>query len=202
MSPGPPATERWLALDTSAAGNIAKLGYLPQLATRINLLITPAVAAELRDVRNMPSRAEQPQRTIIPDQPYVRELAPRPEVMAALKLGLAGLDPGETETIALARSYGGITVGLDDAAARSRAVEHGVNVTGVVGIVAALHRAGLATRSPEEDLRLLLKDDPSYYMRGMRLTPTVREVFFEMCHGVRDLTFRLERASGDDALGL
>ena len=88
--------------------------------------------------------------------------------------GPPAVDPGEREAIALALATGA-TVVLDDRRGRRRARSLGVPLTGTLGVLLALHRAGHANRRFAEDLDAL---DAT----GMYLTPDLKRRVMERLH--------------------
>lgn len=80
-------------------------------------------------------------------------------VRAATRIEPLNLDKGETEAIALAQELHAFAVLLDDSAARQKARERGVRVTGTVGI---LERAAAANLI---DLTIAIRElqETSYY---------------------------------------
>jgi len=84
---------------------------------------------------------------------------------------------GEKEAIALALDLSALVV-LDDKRARSYARRVGLRLTGTLGVLLRLHRMGLASRTLEEDLRLLEEAD-------MRITPELRRMVLAADPGKR-----------------
>lgn len=78
---------------------------------------------------------------------------------------------GEKEAIALALDLNALVV-LDDKRARGHARRMGLRLAGTLGVLLRLHRLGFATRSLEEDLRLLDASD-------MRITPELKRKVLE-----------------------
>jgi predicted nucleic acid-binding protein len=112
--------------DTScliALSNIGRLDILRQVCR--NILVTPEIAEEYGD--ELP-----PWITVVP----VRD---REKTMLIQK----NLDPGESSAIALALETEAPLLILDDAQARSFAVELGLTITGTLGILIAAYRQGI-----------------------------------------------------------
>lgn len=81
------------------------------------------------------------------------------------------IGPGERDTIALALEIGTTAV-MDDRRGRRRARDLGVPLTGTLGVLQALHRAGLASRTFAEDLDALTE-------AGMYLTDDLKRRMIE-----------------------
>lgn len=99
-----------------ALAQIGVLDLLPRLFQRI--VIPPAVRRELITV-SPPTWIEQPAQSYPPD----------PRIRAA------GLDPGESEAIAMALAIGAGGILLDDLAARLVAERLGLTVIGTLGVL-------------------------------------------------------------------
>lgn len=97
---------------------------LPKLFDRV--LIPDAVHRELRS-----AGAPAPIKRLIADAPAWLEARPTPEIAPALR----HLDAGEREAISLAMSVGADLVLLDERKGRRAAREHGLRVSGTLGVI-------------------------------------------------------------------
>jgi predicted nucleic acid-binding protein len=106
----------------------------------------------------------------IPDLTWVEVRKATTHHLQRVVDGPPTIDSGEAEAIALALGER-TSVVIDDLKGRERARRLGVNVTGILGELMALHTFGFAAmyshRSPEEDIDLLGQ-------AGMRLTDELR----------------------------
>jgi len=129
-----------------------RLGYLPALRELHGGIVIPqAVARELGSRPGMPA-------SIAPNLEWVETREARTELLQRVHEGPPSVDSGEAEAIALALGERA-TVVVDDLPGRVRARRLGVNLTGTIGEVLALHRVGLTSlysrRTIEEDLHVL-----------------------------------------------
>ena len=122
--------------DTSPIRALSHLQRLDLLAALYGeVLIPPAVAAEL----------ENPASTLpivrVASIPAVRVEAPTdPAQIARFR---AGLDPGESEALALAIEVGASLILMDEAAGRAVARTLGIEPVGVLGVLVRAKNAGL-----------------------------------------------------------
>jgi predicted nucleic acid-binding protein len=138
----------YVVSNISPISNLAIIGRLDLLRTRFGKILIPtAVRAELGRLSHSEARqaieealrlgwlAVQP----IGDQDMIRVLS-------------SSLDGGEAEAIALAVEISADWIILDEADGRKAASRAGLNVTGVLGILArAKHRGEIALLKPELD---------------------------------------------------
>jgi hypothetical protein len=114
-----------------ALAQIDRLWLLPQLFEKV--VVPPAVALEVVSTVGVPNW-------------FVSHAPPLPIDIRILE---ASLDAGETEAIAVALALGAEVV-LDDLQARRLALELGVPVVGVIGLISRAKRHGLvATIRPD-----------------------------------------------------
>lgn len=124
--------------DTSPLSNLAKIGYLFLIREQFGSVVVPgAVWAELMRLPAGLARAAI----------WDGRVAGWIVVRAVLDRGLAGvlrerLDAGEAETIALAVELGAGSVLMDERLGRRRALEFGLTVQGVLGILLRAKRDG------------------------------------------------------------
>lgn len=107
----------------------------------------------------------------VPALAWIERRTPTVGDVRLVASGPPAVDPGEREAIALALATGA-TVVLDDRGGRRRARRLGVTITGTLGVLLALHRAGHANRRFAEDLDAL---DAT----GMYLTPDLKRRVIE-----------------------
>ena len=105
---------------------------------------------------------------------WIERRSPAAGDVRLVAAGPPAVDLGEREAIALALAAGA-TVVLDDRRGRRRARSLGVPITGTLGVLLALHRAGHANRRFAEDLDAL---DAT----GMYLTPDLKRRVMERLH--------------------
>ena len=132
--------------DTSPLIFLDHLGYLPQVKLRHDLITTPEVVRELNS-------KEGGAGSRVPQLSWLEQRAPQATFKDLVEQEVS-LGAGETSVIALGLQLG-LTVVLDDGAARRFAMTKGLPLTGTLGVVVKLHRQELATRSLEQDLRAL-----------------------------------------------
>jgi predicted nucleic acid-binding protein len=114
---------------------IDAIGALPNLFERI--FIPAAVEAELID-----AEAPEEVRTWIGQAPAWLEVRPNPEP-ANSSLDERDLDEGERAAIALARAVSADLILMDDRAGVAVAQQHGLRVTGTLGVLELAARRGL-----------------------------------------------------------
>ncbi|MGF1472373.1 MAG: hypothetical protein ACFB50_11640 [Rubrobacteraceae bacterium] len=136
------------------------LGYADLLPELHQILVPPAVVEEVIALPGEPGSG-------IPKEKWVERRAPRIETLRKIENEMTECR-GEKEAIALALDLSALIV-LDDKRARSYARQVGLRLTGTLGVLLRLHRLGLASRSLEEDLRLLEEAD-------MKITPELRRM--------------------------
>ncbi len=113
-------------LDTSPLISFHQIGRLELLQSLFDVIVAPpAVAREIR-----------PSLGLLPSWVSERHPVSIPELALAL-------DPGEREAIALAVQHSADVVVLDDLAARRKAKQLGLDVTGSAGLLVLAHRRGL-----------------------------------------------------------
>jgi predicted nucleic acid-binding protein len=95
---------------------------------------------------------------------FVERLSPDPANVDLVAAGTPSIEAGEREVIALALGTGATAV-MDDRRSRGRRL--GIPLTGTLGVLAALHYAGQAHQSFEQDLDTLDQ-------AGMYLTDDLR----------------------------
>lgn len=122
--------------DTSPVGALAHLGRLDLLATMYGeVWVPPAVAHELAN----------PRRESFPpiDAPSLGFVVRVPADAARVAaLGRRDLDPGESEAIALALEVGADLLLIDEYDGRGVAVELGIGIKGVLGLLIDAKLAG------------------------------------------------------------
>lgn len=156
-----PVSEKELAVfDASPLVFFDVLGYADLLPELHQVLVPPAVVEEVIALPEEPGSG-------IPEEEWVERRAPRTETLRKIESEMTE-GRGEKEAIALALDLSALIV-LDDKRARNYARRVGLRLTGTLGLVLRLHRLGLASRSLEEDLRLLEEAD-------MRITPELRQM--------------------------
>ncbi|WP_119068763.1 DUF3368 domain-containing protein [Rubrobacter indicoceani] len=153
--------------DTSPLVFLDVLGYASLLAEIHVVFVPPAVAEELAASPGEPGSG-------IPEEAWVEVREPEAGILRTVE-GEMTEGRGEKEAIALALTLGVLVV-LDDKRARRHARRMGLRLTGTLGVLLRLHRLGLATRSLEEDLRLLEEAD-------MRITPDLKRRILEAGEG-------------------
>jgi predicted nucleic acid-binding protein len=132
------------------------LGYLHTLRELHRVVIPEAVARELEKHPGAPAGSA-------PSLEWVERRTPATVAVRRVVSQPPSLDAGERETIALAlEAGGGATAVIDDRRGRKRARNLEVPLTGTLGVLQALHRAGHADRSLAEDLDAL--DDAGMYL--------------------------------------
>lgn len=136
------------------------LGYADLLPELHQVLVPPAVVEEVIALPGEPGSG-------IPEEEWVERRAPRVGTLRKIESEMTE-GRGEKEAIALALDLSALIV-LDDKRARNYARRVGLRLTGTLGLVLRLHHLGLASRSLEEDLRLLEEAD-------MRITPELRQM--------------------------
>ena len=139
------------------------LGYLPQVKLRHDLITTPEVVREL-------GSKEGGTGANVPLLPWLEQKAPQATFIELVEQEV-NLGAGETSVIALGLQLG-LTVVLDDGAARRFAVKKGLPLTGTLGVVVELHRQELASGKLEQNLRALTAF-------GMYLSDELRAVILE-----------------------
>lgn len=139
------------------------LGYADSLPELHDVFVPPAVVEEVVALPGEPGSA-------IPERDWVERRAPRAETLRRVE-GEMTEGRGEKEAIALALDLSALIV-LDDKRARGYARRVGLRLTGTLGVLLRLHRLGLASRSIEEDLRLLQEAD-------MRITLELRRMVLD-----------------------
>lgn len=124
--------------DSSPLLNLAIIERLDLLEAEFGCIIVPAaVVRELALDSDLLGAAQL--RAVIPgDWIQVVEVAD----IRTLAMLREGLDPGEAEAIALALQLGCETVLLDEPKARAVASQHGLVVSGVLGVLLRSKRAG------------------------------------------------------------
>lgn len=165
MSPSPePASNKEPAVfDASPLVFFDVLGYAGSLPEFHQVLVPPAVIEELIVLPGEPGSG-------LPTERWVERRAPRSETLRRVESEMTE-GRGEKEAIALALDLSALVV-LDDKRARSYARRAGLRLTGTLGVLLRLHRLGLASRSLQEDLRLLEEAD-------MRITPELRRMVLD-----------------------
>lgn len=143
------------------------LGYAGLLSRLHQVLVPPAVVEEVITLPGEPGSG-------IPEEEWVERRAPRAETLQKVENEMSE-GRGEKEAIALALDLSALIV-LDDKRARSYARRVGLRLTGTLGVLLRLHRVGFASRSLEEDLRLLEEAD-------MRITPELRRMVLDARRG-------------------
>jgi predicted nucleic acid-binding protein len=154
--------------NTSPVSNLAIIGRLAVLRRQFaSVMIPEAVAKELA---RLPHAAGRRQIDIALANGWlvVRKLANRD---LADVLG-ASLDPGESETIALAREIGAGVIVMDESAGRAIAKNLGVGVTGTLGVLLKELRSGGITSMGVEIDRLV--DEAGFF-----ISADVRRIFLE-----------------------
>ena len=144
------------------------LGYLDVLKEPYRVMIPDAVVRELQRRRGAPGGG-------VSALWWIERRSPTVGDVRLVASGPPAVDPGEREAIALARGTGA-TVVLDDRRGRRRARILGVPLTGTLGVLLGLHRAGRARRLFEEDLDAL---DAA----GMYLTADLRRRVMDRLRG-------------------
>ena len=145
------------------------LGYAGLLPNLHQVFVPPAVAEELVALPGEPGSS-------LPTERWVERRAPGAETLRRVESEISE-GKGEKEAIALALDLSALVV-LDDKRARSYARRVGLRLTGTLGVLLRLHRMGLASRTLEEDLRLLEEAD-------MRITPELRRMVLAADPGKR-----------------
>jgi predicted nucleic acid-binding protein len=139
------------------------LGYAGLLPELHQVFVPPAVVEELVALPGEPGSG-------LPSEGWVERRAPGSETLRKVEAGMTE-GRGEKEAIALALDLSAPVV-LDDKRARNHARRVGLRLTGTLGVLLRLHRLGLASRSLQEDLRLLEEAD-------MRITPELRRMVLD-----------------------
>jgi hypothetical protein len=124
--------------NTSPVSNLAYIGRLDLLKAQFPVVWIPdAVALEL--ARHPDPGAAAVINAALRDQ-WIRTAAPKASRL--LRLLLLQLHPGEAEAIALASDLNADTVLIDEREGRALAVESGLAVTGVLGILLRAKQTG------------------------------------------------------------
>lgn len=147
------------------------IGYLEAVRGLYGIVIPEVVARELERRPGSPGSAAPALDGVeirVPDESHIRRVAD----------GSPSVDAGERAVIAVALELG-IPAVIDERRGRRRAGRLGVPLTGAIGIVMNLHRAGLARRTFPEDLDTL--DEA-----GMYLTDELKRRITERYHGNRE----------------
>lgn len=125
------------------------LGYLHVLRELHRVIIPEAVARELEEHPRAPAGGA-------PALEWIYRRLPAVEFVHRVAAQSPLLDAGERETIALALEIGAEAIAvIDDRRGRRRARILEVSLTGTLGVLQALHRAGLVNRSLTEGLDAL-----------------------------------------------
>lgn len=159
-SPASSSEKQPAVFDASPLVFFDVLGYADLLPELHRVLVPPAVVAELVALPGEPGSG-------LPTEKWVERQAPEAKTLRRVE-GELTEGKGEKEAIALALDLSALIV-LDDKRARNYARRVSLRLTGTMGVLLRLHRLGLASRSIEEDLRLLEEAD-------MRITPELRRM--------------------------
>ena len=132
--------------DTSPISSLAIIGRLSLLRSQFSeICIPPAVLQELMDHPNR--KALGAIETAIQDR-WIRMIAPAPSRL--LSVLLVHLHSGEAEAIALAAELNADMVIIDEQEGRQFAMQAGLRVTGVLGILLRAKKSGdLIALKPE-----------------------------------------------------
>lgn len=160
--PGP--SEEQTVFDTSSLVFLDLLGYVPLLRQLYQVVLPEAVSEELSARLGAPGSG-------VVSLDWVAIRTPRMESVRQVRQEPPTIGRGETEVIALGMELS-CPVVLDDSKARLRARRAELEITGTLGVLLRVHRLGLASRSLEEDLRLLEEAD-------MRITPELRRMVLD-----------------------
>jgi predicted nucleic acid-binding protein len=136
--------------DTSPLSNLAIIGRLDLLREQFGeVLMPPAVAHELSDLRNDPAQ----QLLLSARQDGWLKTKPLPAT-APSPPELHDLDPGETEALRLALAISADGVLMDEKEGRQCAALLGVRTIGVLGVLLAARRSGVISALRPEMERL------------------------------------------------
>lgn len=160
----PGSSTEQTVFDTSSLVFLDLLGYVPLLRQLYRVVVPEAVSEELSARPDTPGSGVVSLDWVanrVPDAESVRRVGQEPPTVGR----------GETEVIALGMELSCLVV-LDDRKARLRARRAGLEITGTLGVLLRLHSLGLASRSLDEDLRLLEE-------AGIRITPELRRMVLD-----------------------
>lgn len=132
------------------------------LGSHFRVIIPDAVARELARRPGTPGSGA-------PSLRFVEVLAPDPEDVRHVVSGPPPIDAGERDVIALAFGRSATAV-IDDRLGRVRGRRIGVDLTGSVGVLEALHRANVAPAG-----RTFAEDLDAMRAAGMYLSDALRE---------------------------
>jgi predicted nucleic acid-binding protein len=150
--------------DTSSLIFLDLLDYIALLQQLYQVVVPEAVSEELSVHSDSPASG-------VVSLGWVVHRAPGPESVRRVRSEPPTVGRGEGEVIALGLELS-CPVVLDDRKARLRARRVGLEITGTLGVLLRLNRMGLASRSIEEDLRLLEE-------AGIRSSPDLRRTVIE-----------------------
>ncbi len=122
------------------------LGYTSLLEKLYQVVIPPAVVAELRQKPGRPGGG-------VPGLTWVKQQRPKRKTLRRVHRELTA-DPGEEEVIALALDLASWVV-IDERRGRAYASNVGLRLTGTLGILLDIHKSGLAGRTISTELILL-----------------------------------------------
>jgi predicted nucleic acid-binding protein len=148
--------------NTSPVFNLAAIGHLALLKQQFGqIMIPPAVKAELEPVAHLPAAA-QIQRAITESWLQIVPVQNH-EAVANLRLDL---DHGESEALILARELGLDRILLDERDARRIARQRALKPIGVLGILLHAKRAG-SLESLEDEMTSLRERAGFYIGEGL-----------------------------------
>jgi uncharacterized protein len=127
--------------DTSPISNLAAIGQLDLLQqVHGSITIPQAVADEIAKVATIYTQAAS-----LPDQPWITIQAVN-DVTTVNRLRGENLDAGESEAIALALEIGAELLLIDEKLGRRIAVNEGLNITGLVGVLLEAKHKGFVSK--------------------------------------------------------
>ena len=127
--------------NTSPISNLAAIGQLDLLQQVYGSVIIPqAVADEISKVSTIYAQAAS-----VPDQPWITIQSVNNATTVA-RLRHEKLDAGESEAIALALEIGAELLLIDEQLGRRIAVNEGLNITGLIGVLLEAKNKGFISK--------------------------------------------------------
>ncbi|NJL48561.1 MAG: DUF3368 domain-containing protein [Leptolyngbyaceae cyanobacterium SM2_5_2] len=127
--------------NTSPISNLAAIGHLDLLQRLYGSITIPqAVANEIAKVATIYIQAAS-----VPNQPWITIQAVN-DAVTVERLRGEKLDAGESEAIALALEIGAELLLIDEQLGRKIAINEGLNITGLVGVLLEAKNRGFASK--------------------------------------------------------